>query len=452
MLNSQILIDKICCRINQGNLSSLESCQTNGALTILNTPVVSVANVASLPSASSYTGRMIYVDNENRYYYSAAGIWTSDFDSTLEALTTVAYTWGAPTGGRLAGSDVCRSVPTSIVGNITDWRQITTRDNVGNGSSFLGLRSNGTLWAWGYNLFGDLGDNTTANRSSPVSVVGGFTDWCRIDGSLALRTNGTLWTWGCGAYGGLGTNSTANASSPVTVVGGFSDWCAIGGGGPGRAAIRSNGTLWVWGRNTNGQLGDGTTICRSSPVTVVGGFTDWKYVATGEATTAAIRNDGSLWMWGCNLRGQLGDLSTVYRSSPVSVVGGFTDWCQAAMSLSVTLGLRGNGTLWSWGCGPVLGNSLPNTAQSSPVSVVGGFTDWCQVAAVTYHAGAIRSNGSLWTWGCNCNNSLGTAYVFPGRSSPVSVLGGITGWSQVTISRGVNSTTVAGIASTNKGF
>ena len=99
-------------------------------------------------------------------------------------------------------------------------------------------------WAWGYNGQGTLGDNTTAPKSSPVSVVGGYTDWCQIsagtDHSLALRTNGTAWSWGQTKYWGqLGTNSTVPRSSPVSVIGGFTDWCQISAGYRKSLAIRS---------------------------------------------------------------------------------------------------------------------------------------------------------------------------------------------------------------------
>jgi alpha-tubulin suppressor-like RCC1 family protein len=250
----------------------------------------------------------------------------------------------------------------------------------------FGLRANGTLWTWGSNnANGRLGDGTTVTKCSPVSVIGGFTDWCCLGIYSAVRANGTLWSWG----GSIGDGTTVAKCSPVSVVGGFTDWCATGS----NIALRTNGTLWTWGYNSYGQLGDGTTVTKSSPVSVLGGFTDWCQISTNGGTNkAAIRANGTLWTWGRNNWAQLGNNSTTNRSSPVSVVGGFTDWCQVSAGGTGAAAIRTNGTLWSWGlntCGS-LGDGT-GTARSSPVSVVGGFTDWCQVSFGSRHVAAIKS-------------------------------------------------------------
>jgi alpha-tubulin suppressor-like RCC1 family protein len=164
------------------------------------------------------------------------------------------------------------------------------------GKHTLGLNTSGVLWAWGYGSYGRLGDNSTAGKSSPVSVVGGFTDWCQISAgkyhSAAVRTNGTLWTWGYGHQGQIGDNAgVVIRSSPVSVVGGFTDWCQATAGSQDSFGLRSNGTIWSWGCNGSGRLGDGTTTNRSSPVSVVGGFTDWFKIACSinQDQTLAIR-------------------------------------------------------------------------------------------------------------------------------------------------------------------
>ena len=143
-----------------------------------------------------------------------------------------------------------------------------------NGVSWYSLAAlgQGIVYGWGVNNFGQAGDNTAIDRSSPVSVVGGFTNWCQVSGSVALRTNGTIWAWGNNAAGQLGDNTTVNKSSPVSVVGGFTDWCQVSGNGGNVLALRTNGTAWAWGNNAAGQLGDNTTVNKSSPVSVVGGL------------------------------------------------------------------------------------------------------------------------------------------------------------------------------------
>ncbi len=209
--------------------------------------------------------------------------------------------------------------------------------------------------------------------------------------SLGVRRNGTAWAWGCGSYGLLGDGTTVCKSSPVLVVGGFTDWCQVDAGGGRNLGVRQNGTAWGWGCGSNGRLGDGTTVNKSSPVSVVGGFTDWCQVSAGSAHSLGVRTNGTAWAWGAAFCGKLGDGTTVNKSSPVSVVGGFFDWCQVSAGANHSLGVRQNGTAWAWGiaaCG-VLGSGAPANA-SSPVSVVGGFTDWCQVSASNYHSLALR--------------------------------------------------------------
>jgi hypothetical protein len=171
----------------------------------------------------------------------------------------------------------------------------------GNGSITIGycvpIVYNNSAWVWGAGGNGSRGDNTTVDKSSPVSVVGGFTDWCQVSSgnyfTLGVRQNGSAWGWGCNLYGKLGDNSVTNKSSPVSVVGGFTNWCQISAGESHSLGVRTNGTAWAWGRNTYGTLGDNTVSGKSSPVSIAGGFTDWiclSYPQSGSFTGAAIRS------------------------------------------------------------------------------------------------------------------------------------------------------------------
>jgi alpha-tubulin suppressor-like RCC1 family protein len=282
---------------------------------------------------------------------------------------------------------VNKSSPVSVVGGFADWVQVE--------ASYvsLGIRSNGTAWAWGKGTDGILGNNSTTDSSSPVSVVGGFTDWVQVSTgrfhSLGVRANGTAWGWGANSVRQLGDFTNVSKSSPVSVVGGFTDWIQVSAGlstVPHSLGLRSNGTAWAWGTGGSGRLGDNTTIAKSSPVSVVGGFTDWTQVSAGEAHSLGVRANGTAWAWGGNSDGRIGDNTTVNKSSPVSVVGGFTDWTQVSAGGQFSIGLRANGTAWGWGCNQV-GRLGDNTtiAKSSPVSVVGGFSSWIQVNAGSYH-------------------------------------------------------------------
>jgi hypothetical protein len=201
-------------------------------------------------------------------------------------------------------------------------------------------------YAWGRNAFGQIGDNTTINKSSPVSVVGGYTDWIQVSvggrHTLGVRANGTAWATGSSGGGRLGDNSTVSKSSPVSVVGGFTDWVQLSAGADHSLGIRANGTAWGWGVNGSGRLGDDTTTAKSSPVSVIGGFTDWVQLSAGDGHNLGVRANGTAWAWGIATNGVLGDGTTNGKSSPVSVIGGFTDWVQVSAGVSHSLGLRVN--------------------------------------------------------------------------------------------------------------
>jgi len=345
------------------------------------------------------------------------------------------WAWGDNYAGRVGdGTTIYRSSPVQVVNGFTDWCAVDSGT-----SSTLAIRKTGTLWAWGENFIGELGTGDRINSCSPVQVIGNFTDWCQVSAgdtiTAAIRQNGTLWTWGSNFCGGLGDGTTICRSSPVEVLGGFTDWCQVEVARWCGAAVRTNGTLWVWGINTVGQLGDGTIINKSSPVQVLGGFTDWCQVSVC-GVIAAVRCNGTLWAWGNNNWGEVGDGTTIHRSSPVEVLGGFTDWRQVSVGTDRVAAVRSNGTLWAWGansCGynsaGLLGDGSYEN-KSSPVEVQGGFTDWCFVSAQTSGFVALRTNGTLWGWGMNQCGELGNNTDYT-QFSPVQEAGGFTDWIKV---------------------
>jgi alpha-tubulin suppressor-like RCC1 family protein len=160
------------------------------------------------------------------------------------------------------------------------------------------IKTDGTLWTWGLNSRGQLGDNTVVQKSSPIQTVSGGTNWkqvaCGIDGfyTAAIKTDGTLWLWGINVNGGLGDGSSVvHRSSPIQTVAGGTNWKLVAGGAYHTAAIKTDGTLWTWGRNTEGELGDNTVANKSSPIQTVAGGTNWKQVISGRLHTVCIRDD-----------------------------------------------------------------------------------------------------------------------------------------------------------------
>ena len=296
--------------------------------------------------------------------------------------------------------------------------------------------SDGTLWTWGLNVSSQLGDGTATSKSSPVTTAGGGTNWKQVASgakhTAVIKTDGTLWTWGYNNFGGLGDGTATNRSSPVTTAGGGTNWKQVACGGDQTAAIKTDGTLWTWGFNEIGYLGDGTTTNRSSPVTTAGGGTNWKQVAGGYYHTAAIKTDGTLWIWGRNWpSGFLGDGTATDRSSPVTTAGGGTNWKQVACGLFHTAAIKTDGTLWTWGSNSYgkLGDGT-TISRSSPVTTAGGGTNWKQVAGGYEYIAAIKTDGTLWTWGYNGYGQLGDGTT-TSRSSPGTTAGGGTNWKQV---------------------
>jgi len=288
------------------------------------------------------------------------------------------------------------------------------------------------LYTWGDNAsYGNIGDNTTQPRSSPVQI-GSLTTWSQIDGgdrySMALKTDGTMWTWGMNGSGRLGDNTVIYKSSPVQ-IGSLTSWSQISAGNTGHSmALKTDGTLWTFGYNNHGSLGDNTVIKRSSPIQV-GALTTWSKISAGYHSMA-LKTDGTMWLWGKNSEGQLGDNTLIYRSSPIQV-GSLTTWSQIAAASNHSMALKTDGTLWAWGYdddGMLGDNKVAGSYRSSPVQI-GSLTTWSQISANAYHSMALKTDGTMWTWGNNSYGHLGANdRIF--RSSPVQI-GALTTWSKI---------------------
>jgi len=284
------------------------------------------------------------------------------------------------------GNSTARSSPVQVPG--TTWSKVS-----GGHSHMLALKTDGTIWSWGYNAQGQLGNNTNAQRSSPVQIPG--TTWSDIcadsKNSYGIKTDGSLWSWGKASSGELGNNNKTQRSSPIQVGSSGAPssftWASIYGVFESAHGIKTDGTLWSWGYNGQGQLGQNNKTNYSSPKQIPG--TTWSKVRGGESSAFAIKTDGTLWAWGNNSNyGQLGVNNKTDYSSPIQIPG--TTWSDVAMDWIMTsYAIKTDGTLWGWGRnqhGDIGSNNT--TKYSSPVQI-GSDTDWNWISSRGY-SGCLR--------------------------------------------------------------
>jgi len=270
------------------------------------------------------------------------------------------WVWGNNNNGCLGLGDTAnRSSPVQLGSNLewTDSRIVSISSS--DGDHTIACKKDGSLWGWGSNTYGQLGNGTKAHRSSPVQI-GSTNDWANaVTGAfftIAVKTDGSLYTWGRNANGYLGNNQGGTDQPYPYRIGLDTTWSKDVNhldSGHHTAAIKTNGTLWCWGANNFGQIGNNTSVAVSSPAQI-GAGTDWAYVAVGgadntisNAHTIGIKSNGTMYAWGTNNNGQLGDNSVVHKSSPVQIPG--TTWKFAKPFNGGTIAIKTNGTLWSWG-------------------------------------------------------------------------------------------------------
>lgn len=317
------------------------------------------------------------------------------------------------------------------------------------GGHSVALKSDGTVRTWGRNDYGQLGDDTLVNKSLPVKVKGpggtdSLTDIIAISAAgartFALKSDGTVWAWGNNSSGQLGDGTTTNRLTPVQVkgpggVGYLSGIIAITGGGADGFALKSDGTVWAWGDNTNGLLGDGTQTTRYTPVQVKGpggtGFLSGIVAISARNHAVALKNGGTVWTWGLNDCGQLGDGTTTDRWTPVQVknaggVGFLTDVTGIAAGSRHTVTLKSDGTLVSCGCnveGELGDGTMVN--KTTPVQVkgengIGLLTGVTVVTGGNHDTIVLKNDGSVWGWGNNTYGRLGIGTT-ENKSLPVLI-------------------------------
>jgi alpha-tubulin suppressor-like RCC1 family protein len=288
------------------------------------------------------------------------------------------WAWGNNVGiGNLGNGNTSNYSSPIQIGSLTTWKQI---------SSFYdnqhAIKTDGTLWGWGDNTYGWLGTGSRLDRFSSPVQIGALTNWLQVScgryHTMAVKTDGTLWACGYNIYGQLGTGNTTYYSSPIQ-IGSLTNWKQVVCGENYNMAIKNDGTLWGWG---SGYIGVGTTTLVSSPIQI-GSLTDWKQVSCGANHTMAIKTDGTLWGWGTNFAGQLGNGTATTYSSPIQI-GSLTNWKQISISAgNCSMAIKTDGTLWGWGQNNFGELGIGNrTSYSSPIQI-GSLTSWKQVSVGT---------------------------------------------------------------------
>lgn len=348
--------------------------------------------------------------------------------------------WGRTSFGEVGSGSTSGTIATPVQVHTSsgipgwyNWIQAS-----GGASHTCGVRNDGTAWCWGSQRDGKLGNGLTTNVSIPRPVqvldsagTGFWTDWVKLDvgnwGSCGLRSNGTLWCWGFGFFEDLGNGSTATTAIPVQVhtdtgPGSWSDWIDFSKGYNATCGIRSDQSVWCWDNGT----GDGTTTDRPRPTRVKtdaggAGWNDWVKISTGYWRSCGIRSNGTAWCWGGGSSGETGDGTTNPALLPVQVKnsdgsGHWADWTDIAVGFSpsatTTCGVRSNGTAWCWGSNSGGQFGVGNTNDSIlPVQVksdTGGYwSDWVSIT-VGLDSYGIRRNGTVWNFGLS---TAGTGYL-----------------------------------------
>jgi alpha-tubulin suppressor-like RCC1 family protein len=373
---------------------------------------------------------------------SVTSLWGGARDSIALKFDGTVWTWGlnncvlgnGPCGKLGDGTITDRHVPTQVhgPGNVGYLNSITAI--MGGEHANYALKSDGTVWAWGGNFVGQLGDGTYTNTVTPVQVSG-LISVTMLGGrgyhNLAVKSDGTVWAWGWNRNGELGHDTSASpcpppltgtcSNVPVQVIG-VTNPLTVTGGGFFSLALMPDHTILGWGQNNHGELGDESYSQRSAPVHASSVLSNVVNVSAGWFHAVALTADNKVWTWGNNSNGESGTgvTSTAGISVPIQVPG-LDHVIQASAGDGFTAILKSDGTVWTWGVNNFgeLGDGTFNT-RATPAQVQ-GLSDVVYLAARDYHVLVIKSDGSVWAWGSNENGECGDNTI-QDRTHPVQVL------------------------------
>jgi alpha-tubulin suppressor-like RCC1 family protein len=307
--------------------------------------------------------------------------------------------WGANNKGQLGDGTMTGTTKPVLVLGLNGATQISA-----GAEHTCAVVSGGAVWCWGKNASGQLGNGGNLDSTTPVQVsnmLNASQIASRGEGTCARKSDGTLWCWGWGA--GQTPTQVASLGNAVT---------RVAAGGQNVCAIKSDATLWCWGSNNYGQLGDGTTTDKVSPVQVVAIGNTVTAVAVGTNHTCAVKANGTVWCWGANWYGEIGDGSTTQRLTPVQVPGMGTTGADVLVGGAHSCAMNTSNQPFCWGYNfyGQLGEGT-TTDRHTPTQNSIGAVARAAAGGSSAHNCAFKTDGSVWCWGMNSAGQLGDGTV-----------------------------------------
>ena len=319
------------------------------------------------------------------------------------------WSWGRNSVGQLGDGSTIDSLTPRLINN----SELFVSIDAGDRTSYA-LRDDGTLLSFGTGLLGQLGNGLVESSSTPVIVQGGPYTAVSAGGqyAIALKSDGTLWSWGIGDIGALGRLGISGGANPNPgQIGLESGWIEVRAGGNAASALKSDGSLWSWGQNQHGEIGIGSIQPPGQLDGVrepmqTGAAVNWTGLFRGDSVFFALQDDMTLWAAGRNEWGTLGLGFTGADEPNLVQVGQENDW-QSGCASNHALALKSDGTLWAWGRNLTGERGDSDPANSGVPRQIGSDSDWVFVGCGQQSSFAIREDGSLWSWGNNIGGNLG---------------------------------------------
>ena len=343
----------------------------------------------------------------NNFAQCYTKISAGEFHVVAQRANGTTWTWGSNGNGEqgMGNQGIFWTGNQTQIGTDSNWLWA----GAGAYATFV-IKSNGTLWGSGRNSFGQIGINSSSQLIYTLTQVGTATNWKQISAStsfvVGLKTDGTIWAWGQNDTNQMGNNTCcANRLIPGQ-VGTANDWKTIGVSGSSSAfAIKNNGTLWAWGGNFAQMLGDNTVSSLAVP-TQFDPSVDWNTLSAGYDHVLILKNNGTLWAWGGDVQGQTANNNVLGPGYVIRQIGTST-WKAIAAGLRFSIGIKTDGTLWGWGQNNIGQLGLGDTANRYLPVQIGTANNWSAISAGQEFVAALKTDGSLWAWGDNFYGQLG---------------------------------------------